>query len=157
MIMKPYWLGLFVSVMLLTACGEKSATQQTTATPPNTPKPEIEVTSAPKPGQTAAAQVLNAQDQEKVKQLQGSWQSEEEKGYQVTMKDGKWMESFDDQVMPEQTYEYQPKCADGDGSKPCLLVKGEFDATFYNVLKQEPNALVIQMSEMDPIKLVRKP
>ncbi len=150
----PLSLAWFVSVCcavsLLAACGEKQPTTPTTAD--TEAKAEIvQTTEAP-----AVPVEKNTKHEPLPAALQGVWQADDQ-SFEVQIQGNDWLETSEGSPMPPQTVDYQSTCASGEQNKPCLLVQGEFDAIYYNVLKLEPNSMVLQMidSEMPPQTFTR--
>ncbi len=78
--------------------------------------------------------------------LTGHWQSEQDAAYELTIKGKQFLESSGGKIMAEQTFEYQEHCESGDVAvKSCLLVKGQFDATFYSIINNDAEHLELSL------------
>jgi len=78
--------------------------------------------------------------------LTGHWQSEQDAAYELTIKGKQFLESSGGKTMADQTFEYQEHCESGDAAvKSCLLVKGQFDATFYTIVNNDAEHLELSI------------
>ncbi|MEN9501368.1 MAG: hypothetical protein RI964_653 [Pseudomonadota bacterium] len=149
--MKIAWLAcVLCAASLLAACGGDNPSDA----PKDMPKSGvISTTEAP------AAPVTQAASTEPLPAaLAGHWLLDD-KSLDLKIQGHDWLETSEGTAMPAQTVEYQSTCESGEKAQPCLLVKGEFDATFYAVLKLDAQSMTLQMidSEMPPQTFARVP
>lgn len=75
------------------------------------------------------------------RKLTGHWQSEQNATYELTIKGKQFLENRGGKTTIDQTFEYQAHCESGDAAKSCLLVKGQFDATYYSIVNNDAEHL----------------
>ena len=87
---------------------------------------------------------------------EGRWRSTQNPEQIITIQGNNWLESQQGQSLPAQKVEYQAECSLQDTSKPCLLVKGEFDVTVYTFRYQDVNTIELQMFDQPAVTYKRQ-
>lgn len=80
--------------------------------------------------------------------LQGKWKSLTDKGLVLKVKGNQWS-TFDAKGKPvlSETVQYQAKCESGEQTKPCLAISGQFDISYYQIIKLTKKELTIKEAE----------
>ena len=139
--MKTAWLvTVLCATSLLAACGDDKPSDASQTEPKVEMVKTTEAPAAPIEQQTVAEPLPAA--------LAGTWQSED-RSFEIKINGSDWLETSEGSPMPAQTVEYQASCSYGEKNQPCLLVKGEFDAIFYAIVKLDATNLILQMIDSD--------